>query len=204
MVKFSLPISPFNDLQLLYAKFSLPVSSIDCGEMCRKNNPNGVPFCCDIHHAIPVVYPQEEKYFKANTDLWSPYLGASEKEELGVPEEMLMMQCLGASKCQREYRSLSCRQFPFYPYVTVDYQFLGLALEWEFRGKCWIFENISLVSRDYRNQFIQVYDQIFAFHQDIFENYAEQSEYARAEHARIGEKILILHRNGKKYWIKPS
>jgi len=202
MVKLSFPVSPLSDLKTLYAKFNLPISSVDCGEKCRLNNPNGVPFCCDIHYAIPAVYPQEKAYFKTNTELWFDYQGAAIPDELDLPENLLFMQCLGASRCQREFRSLSCRQFPFYPYVTSDYRFLGLGLEWEFKDKCWIFENVRLVSPDYRYQFIQVYDEIFAFHQEIFDNYAEHSAIARKIHAGIGENLLLLHRNGRNYRLK--
>ena len=204
MVKLPFPVSPLSDLKSLYAKFNLPISPIDCGEKCHPNNPNGVPFCCDIHYAIPAVYPQEKAYFKANTDLWFDYQDTEKRNELNLPENLLFMQCLGAPRCQREFRSLSCRQFPFYPYVTADYRFLGLGLEWEFKNKCWIFENLKLVSVAYRNQFIQVYDEIFAFHQDIFDNYAEHSVIARESHAASGENLLLLHRNGRNYRLKPG
>jgi len=45
---------------------------------------------------------------------------------------MVLLACLGLSQCQHDFRALSCQQFPFFPYVSADYRFLGLAYEWEF------------------------------------------------------------------------
>lgn len=204
MVKYIFPKSPLADIQKLYQNFNAPVCNVDCGEKCRVNNPNGVPYCCDITHAIPAVYDQEANYYQDRTKLWFPYMGESAGDDLSLPDGMRLYQCLGASKCQREYRSLSCRQFPFYPYVTADYAFLGLALEWEFKEKCWLFEHLELVTAEYREQFVHVYDEIFAFHQDIFENYAEHSARAREAHRLHNQKLFVLGRDGEGFWIDPS
>lgn len=204
MIKYTLPVSPFADIQKLYRQFNAPICAIDCGEKCRVNNPNGVPFCCDINHAVPAVYDQETGYYKGRTDLWFAYDGDLKAEEAELPTGMRMMSCLGADKCQRDFRSLSCRQFPFFPYVTSDHVFLGLALEWEFKGKCWLFDHLDLVTDEYREQFIQVYDEIFAFHQDIFENYAEHSANARDWHAHNKQTITILSRDMRMTWIDPT
>jgi len=204
MVKFTFPVSPFKDITKLYQKFNAPICSIDCGEKCRVNNPNGVPFCCDITHAIPAVYDQEAEFYHGRTDLWFAYDGEQTGEDLDLPIGMRLMQCLGAAKCQRDFRSLSCRQFPFYPYVSAEYEFLGLAIEWEFRGKCWLYEHTDLVTNEYREQFVAVYDEIFAFDQDIFENYAEHSENARTAHQQAGEKLFVLGRDGAAMWIDPA
>lgn len=204
MVKFTFPVSPFKDILKLYQGFSAPICSIDCGEKCRVNNPNGVPFCCDITHAIPAVYDEEIAYYDGRTDLWDPYFGEHSGEELDLPGGMRLMQCLGAAECQRNFRSISCRQFPFYPYVTSEHEFLGLGLEWEFNGKCWMFEHTDLVTKEYREQFIKVYDKIFAFDQDIFENYAEHSENARNAHKKANLKLFVLSRDGKPLLIDPG
>ena len=45
---------------------------------------------------------------------------------------MLLLACQGPAHCQRPFRALSCRQFPFFPYITADDRFIGLAYEWEF------------------------------------------------------------------------
>jgi hypothetical protein len=59
---------------------------------------------------------------------------------------MLLLACLGPSRCQRDFRALSCRQFPFFPYATSAYRFIGLAFEWAFEDKCRVSSNLSQVT----------------------------------------------------------
>lgn len=181
--------------------------------MCAPHNPSGKPFCCDICHAVPAVYKSEWKYLKRNTNLWQEWSGdecgeLSRKEkvkiESSIPKNMILLACLGPSQCQREFRALSCRQFPFFPYVSSDYRFLGLAYEWEFEPKCWVISNLSRVRRKYREEFVRTYDHLFAAFQEEFENYAFHSEKMRIEFIKRKHRIPLLHRNGKSYLISPS
>jgi hypothetical protein len=81
---------------------------------------------------------------KENTELWHHWRGdeyeSTDAEDAAAlkadtPKEMILLACLGPPRCQRGFRALSCRQFPFFPYVSSDYRFLGLAYEWEFESK---------------------------------------------------------------------
>jgi hypothetical protein len=117
---------------------------------------------------------------------------------------MLLLACLGPDRCQREFRALSCRQFPFFPYVTWDYRFLGLAYQWEFMDKCWVISNLDQVSARYRQEFIEIYDRLFALFQGEFDAYAWHSERMRAEFNRRGRRFLLLHRNGHTYLVSPG
>jgi len=197
----------------LYDEFDAPITSLDCGEKCAPHNPSGQPFCCDICHAVPAVYKSEWKYLEKSTDLWHVWRGdecqntnpqefARIKSE--TPRDMILLACLGVSKCQREFRGLSCRQFPFFPYVTSGYRFIGLAYEWEFESKCWVISNLSRVTRKYRQEFIHVWDHLFALFQDEFENYAWHSELLRREFIKRKCRIPLLHRNGNAYLVSPS
>ena len=67
-----------------------------------------------------------------------------------TPKDMILLACLGPSQCEREFRALSCRQFPFFPYVTSDYRFIGLAYDLEFEAKCWVISNLAEVTLKYR------------------------------------------------------
>lgn len=200
------------DICDVYDGFDSPIAALDCGKKCAQHNPSGKPFCCDICHAVPVVYKSEWKYLEQTTSLWHEWRGdecedltSKENRKLrsSTPKDMILLACLGPSRCQREYRALSCRQFPFFPYVTSGYRFAGLAYEWEFESKCWVISNLSRVTRKYREEFLQTYDWLFAMFQTEFENYAFHSEIMRMEFAKRKRRIPLLHRNGKAYLVSP-
>ena len=120
-----------------------------------------------------------------------------------TPSDMVLLACLGPSLCQRPFRALSCRQFPFFPYVTSNYRFLGLAYEWEFENVCWVISNLGSVTEIYRQQFVETHDRLFAFSQDIFDSYHIHSERMREHFANLRRRILLLHRNGNFYLLSP-
>jgi hypothetical protein len=210
MPKFKLT-QPLADIRALYDAFDAPIAALDCGQKCAPNNPSGKPFCCDICHAVPAAYSQEWAYLHENTDLWHPWRGdecqqAENVESLKAetPENMLLLACLGPQSCQRPFRALSCRQFPFFPYVTSDYRFVGLAYEWEFEPVCWVIQNLNVVTDAYRQQFVEVHDRLFAFEQEIFESYAIHSARMREHFSSQRRRIRVLHRNGGLVLISPG
>ena len=196
----------------LYDGFDSPITSLDCGKKCAPYNTSGKPFCCDICHAVPVAYKCEWKYLEPNTGLWHIWRG-DECGELGqkkkaavkssTSNDKILLACLGLSQCLRDFRAMSCRQFPFYPYVTSDYRFVGLAYEWEFESKCWVISNLSRVTRRYREEFVQLYDNLFANFQNEFDSYAFHSEKMRIKFIERKRRIPLLHRNGNSYLISP-
>ena len=200
------------EIRALYDGFDSAIARVDCGRHCAPHNPSGKPFCCDICHAVPAAYKSEWKYLKGNTQLWHAWRSdecdsTNNKErarlKADTPKEMILLACLGPSRCEREFRALSCRQFPFFPYVTSDYRFLGLAYEWEFESKCWVISNLSSVTHQYRGEFVRTYDRLFALFQDQFDNYAYHSEKLRAEFLRRNRRFPLLHRNGEVYLVSP-
>lgn len=199
------------ELRGLYDGFDAPLTSLDCGLKCAPYNPGGKPFCCDICHAVPAAYNSEWKYFQGNTELWHTYHGTECGDGVGglnrikndTPDGMVLLACLGPRQCQRDFRALSCRQFPFFPYVSSDYRFMGLASEWEFEDRCWVASNLARVTKRYRDEFVRTYDRLFALFQDEFENYAYHSERLRAFHAGKSRRFVLLHRNGGYYLVSP-
>jgi hypothetical protein len=204
-------VLPRLDFRQLYDRFDLPVTDFDCGQLCAAHNPRGIPFCCDICQAIPAAYVQEWDYLRSGTDLWHVWRGdecleaptdpASLSAE--TPGHMLLLACRGPEACQRKFRSLSCRQFPFYPYITADDRILGLAYHWDFESACWVISNLGAVTEAYRREFVRVYDQLLAIWDEDFESYAALSEEMRAQYAAQKRRIPILHRNGGIYLLSP-
>lgn len=204
-----------DDVRTLYAGFDTLITDLDCGQWCAPHNPSGKPFCCDICHAVPAAYPSEWQTLQPVTDLWHVWRGdeckgdeepASRRAEIEseTPSGMLLLACLGPQACERENRLLSCRQFPFFPYVTSDYRFLGLAYDWEFESACWVLSNLGRVSEAYRKSFVRTYDDIFALFQDEFDSYAVRSEEMRAYFVSQSRRIPLIHREGGYCLISPG
>lgn len=207
----ALDTPPSLDFRPLYDRFDAPLTGIDCGTKCASHNPSGKPFCCDICQAVPAAYRQEWDYLRLNTDLWHIWRGdeclhdSTDPEELRAetPVHMLLLACQGPSHCQRPFRALSCRQFPFFPYISTDYHFIGLAYEWIFEPTCWVISNLGRVTDAYRAEFIRTYDKLFAQWQAEFDSYAILSDQAREYFASQRRRIPLLHRNGGYYRISP-
>lgn len=201
------------DIRSLYDGFNSAIAEFDCGKKCAPHNPSGKPFCCDICQAVPAAYKSEWKYLEPSTDLWHRW--HNDECDETTPEEaarlkadrpwgMVLLACLGPSQCQRDFRALSCRQFPFFPYVTSDYRFLGLACEWQFELVCWVISNLTEVTPKYREEFLRTHDRLFALFQEEFEKYAYHSELLRVEFIRRKRRFPLLHRDGGYYLVSPK
>jgi hypothetical protein len=60
-------------------------------------------------------------YLQANTDLWHPWQGRSRLKSAACVQSAANMRpgrVPGFQRCQRNFRSFSCRSFPFFPYIT--------------------------------------------------------------------------------------
>jgi len=203
---------PLLDIRAFYEKFKAPVTALDCGKKCSPHNLSGKPYCCDICQAVPAAYHQEWEYLCSETDLWRAWRGdecaqgAGDPEELiaQMPETMLLLVCKGPLFCQRDYRAISCRQFPFFPYITSGYRFIGLTYDWEYENTCWVISNLSEVTETYRQEFINGFDALFSLWPDEMDNYANQSEDIREYFAKRKRRIPLLHRDGSYAMISPN
>ncbi len=190
-----------------YAKFPTPISTLDCGKKCAPYNENGVPFCCDTHHAVATAYQDEWQYLQTHTGLWRLWQGKDPGETARLrdqaPANQVLVVCLGASLCQRNYRTLTCRAFPFFPYITLEGQFIGLSYYWKYEDRCWVISNLSRVTPEYQANFIGAYDELFERKPQEKESFRAYSTNMRRVFARRRRAIPLLHRNGHAYKISP-
>jgi hypothetical protein len=195
------------DFAVLYAGFDAPVTHLDCGKHCAPYNDRGVPFCCDTSHAVPSVYDAEWDYLQANTDLWRPWKGRTRAEtddlRRQAPDGQKLVVCQGHLACQRGFRSITCRSFPFFAYLNREGEFLGLSYYWEYEDRCWVISSLAEVTLQYRSQFMTAYDRLFAEMPDEKETYRQFSAQMRRVFGRRGRAIPLLHRNGWTYKITP-
>jgi hypothetical protein len=166
-----------------------------------------VPFCCDTRHAVPTAYTAEWDYLKANTDLWHVWQISNLKEferiKSKTPSGHVLVECKGHLHCQRQFRSFTCRSFPFFPYIDQSGKFIGLAYYWEYEDRCWVINHLETVSLDYIKEFI-------LFYQWVFENMPEEQktfQYHSAVMRRIfGRKhrfIPLIDPLGQFYKVTP-
>lgn len=195
------------DFASFYEGLQSPIAALDCGERCAPYNERGVPFCCDLQHAIPTAYQAEWEYLQASTDLWRRWEGHSmqETEHIGrqLPDGQVPIACKGHLLCQRGFRSVSCRTFPFFPYITRQGEFIGLGYYWEYEDRCWVISNLSIVSAQYRTEFTAAFDILFQVMPEERENFRQFSTTMRRVFGRQKRAIPVLHRNGQVYKITP-
>lgn len=195
------------NIRTLYAAFQSPIGELDCGKKCAPYNELGVPFCCDILHAIPTAYDAEWEYLKAHTTLWQLWQHENPTVQEAIlaalPDGQVAVACLGHLACQREYRTFTCRAFPFFPYITGDGDFIGLTYYLEYTDRCWLTSNLNAVTGKYRQEFVTTYDHIFAMMPAEKENFSQQSISTREQYLKAGKAIPLLHRNGHAYKVTP-
>jgi len=195
------------DFATIYRRFAAPIADLDCGKHCAPHNRNGAPFCCDTHHAVPAVYEGEWEYLDASSDLWHPWHGRSEAEtrrlQAETPQGMLLLECKGHPLCQRLYRSISCRAFPFFPYITREGWFEGMTYYWQYEKSCWIIGNLQFVSQRFRDEFMAAFDELLFNLPGELESYRLLSASMRRVFSRWGRAIPLLHRNGGFYKVTP-
>ncbi len=195
------------DFSKFYRQFKAPISALDCGEKCSPYNENGVPFCCDTRHAVPTAYQAEWAYLVSHTDLWHPWQAdepaQTQRLQDQTPAGQVLIECLGHTLCQRSFRALTCRAFPFFPYISRGREFLGLSYYWEYEDRCWVLSNLQVISPEYRSQFIRAYEDLFARMPEEFENFHHHSTMMRRIFGRRKRAIPLLHRNGFAYKLTP-
>jgi hypothetical protein len=199
--------NPGIDYADLYGRFQAPIAALDCGKRCAPRNERGAPFCCDTRHAIPTAYPAEWAYLEANTDLWylweSGERSVTTKLRAQAPDGHALIECLGHELCQREFRAVTCRAFPFFPYITREGAFIGLSYYWEYEDRCWVISNLHVVTPEFCAQFVAAYDELFARMPEERENFRHHSIVMRRTFGRRRRAVPLLHRNGGAYKITP-
>jgi hypothetical protein len=201
------PILKTSDIEPLYDQFESPITAFDCGKKCAPHNEYGVPFCCDTRHAIPTAYQPEWDYLWKNTNLWHLWDGVDPVEtnrlRAETPEDQVLIECLGHLRCQRNFRSITCRAFPFFPYISKESVFVGMSYYWQYEDRCWVISHLERVTGDFCEEFFKMYDDIFKRIPQEFDNFHYHSKIMRQVFGRRGRAIPLLHRNGGKYKITP-
>src|SRR5688500_5393119 len=97
--------------------------------------------------------------------------------------------CKCARLCVRDDRTIRCRCFPFYPYMSGQRQFVGLGTYWVFEDRCWMMSNIEIVDQPFIDQFVATYEALFVKDPTEFTTYVDFSASARRVFSRWKREI---------------
>jgi len=195
-----------DDFKIIYDKFRAPVARLDCGRKCAPLN-GGEPVCCSTQNAVPLVLKAEFELLKTRSDLWhkfKPYDAATRKIVRELHHSCAAIECKGVALCERENRSLACRAFPFYPYITGNGEFAGLAYYWSFEQTCWVISNLSVIDKTFVDEFVAVHEYLMTTDTDEKENFTAFSANMRRVFSRRGRAIPLIGRDGKFYKVLPK
>ena len=194
------------DFATLYEGFNAPVSRFDCGRKCAPLN-GGEPVCCSTENAVPVVHKVEFDLLKTRTDLWKkfkPYDYATREIVAELTSDCMAIECKGARFCERDNRTIACRGFPFYPYITRQKEFVGIGTYWVFEDRCWMMSNLEVVDPKFVAEFVATYEALFKLDHSEFTTYVDFSAAARRVYSRWKRRIPLLGRDGSLLIVEPS
>lgn len=193
------------DYDRLLSNFAAPIASLDCGRFCAPLN-NGEPVCCTTSNAVPVLDRGEWNLLTARTDLWSrfkPKDAAGREVVREAGRLCVAAECKGAAFCERDNRSLSCRAFPFAPYIDRDGVFSAISYYHGFADRCWVISNLHIATPRYLREFFIAYDRLFARDHEEWLAHKDNSIAMRRVHSRRRHRFAIVTRDFAWKWVRP-
>ena len=88
--------------------------------------------------------------------------------------------------------SITCRAFPFFPYITRDDWFIGMTYYWQYEYGCWVISNLQVVTPEYREQFIAAFEELFERMPQERESYRQYSTTMRRVFGPLGARHSAL------------
>jgi hypothetical protein len=200
---------PSRSLTELYRRvfdtFTAPISRFDCGQKCAPHN-GGKPYCCSTKNAVPILDQDEYALLRSRSDLWhefTPINAPGRKLVAALPRSCLGAECKGAEFCERENRSLSCRSFPFVPYVTKERLVPGLTYHWGFEHFCWVINHLEVATLEFVRECLAAYEAIYAEDPSEFEGHFDNSAAMRRQFTRWNRLIPLIGRDGSYLVVEP-
>jgi hypothetical protein len=199
-----MPARP-DDFARIYDRFQAPIARFDCGRKCAPLN-GGEPVCCSTQNAVPLVLKTEWQLLKSRTRMWhlfEPFDGPTRRMVANLHSTCTAIECKGARHCERENRALACRSFPFFPYITRERAFIGLAYYWDFEDSCWVISNLAVVDRAFVREFVAAHEVLFAADPDEYETFRNHAASMRRVFSRKNRFIPLIGRDGGFFKVLP-
>ncbi len=195
------------DFAHLYKTFNASISErTDCGQHCAPLN-GGTPVCCSTQNAIPIISKTEWKHLKATTDAWErfkPYDANSREIVDELHDTCMAVSCTIAPACQRNARTIACRSFPFFPYMTRQGEMAGIAYYWIFEDRCWVLSNLDIVEAAFVGELMDAYTYLFERDAQERQVFMDQSATARRVFSRWNRPLPVFDREGQLWKVPPK
>lgn len=203
-----IPLLEEEEIAYYYSLLTEELTNYDCGTLCKDKN-GGVPFCCSVENAVPILYKAEFSYLKKRTELWKVWEPKT-KHEINLKKNQedkhtIFCECKGVAFCERENRSISCRTFPLEPYIDKRGVFVGLVFMREFMHGC----PLTKRTKDIRQEFIDVsflfWEKLMLRKPNEYETYRRSSIAYRRHRTKTKKNFPIFfpsHLKGKEYLKK--
>lgn len=179
------------------------ITDYDCGELC-KDKKSGLTYCCQVQHAVPLLYKNELSHLQKKGDLWAEWKpGNKDDKELKetAGKDQVFCECKGQQYCIRDQRSISCRTFPLEPYIDRRGVFVGLTFIKDFttrdadtgRIKCPLTRRKKDIRLEFIDSHFLFWEKIMLRRPEEYETYVDTSKTLRRERDRTGKSFEILY-----------
>jgi hypothetical protein len=182
-------------LKRFYRLLSVPMTDFDCGSKCAPDN-DGVPYCCDREQVTPVLFRDEYRWHREQGTFWKK-MPIKTKQEKKLVEETctynVFSLCPGVKNCRRTLRSLSCRMFPFEPFLDKKGSVIGLVYQDGDNERCpLIGKSRRFYNQAYISNAIRVWQELVDTFPEEKEMYLRESRRRKRLATRTGKPLTIF------------
>ncbi len=192
----------FEEIEYFYTLLNENITNYDCGDLCKPYN-KGIPYCCSVDNAIPLLYRTEFEYLQKKGDLWKEWIPRTkddEKIKRDENKEQIFCECKGYHHCIREQRSISCRTFPLEPYIDKRGVFVGLTFIHTFTDKdeetgkikCPLTKKYKDIRQEFIDSHYMFWEKLMFRRKEEYELYSNTSRRLRREYKKTGKRFIVL------------
>lgn len=203
-----IPLLEEEEIAYYYSLLIEELTNYDCGTLCKDAN-DGIPFCCSVENAVPILYKAEFSYLKKRTDLWKVWKPKN-KHEINLKKNQedkhtIFCECKGVNFCERENRSISCRTFPLEPYIDKRGVFVGLVFMREFTHGCPLTKRVNDIRQEFIDTNYLFWEKLMLRKPNEYETYRRSSIAYRRHRTKTKKSFPIFfpsHLKDKEYLKK--
>jgi hypothetical protein len=182
------------DWERMYQDFTACATENDCGDLCR-NGSRAIAACCDGRRLGLVVYTEELAWARVRTACWHQKRPRNPAEQRVVStwaDHIVPARCQHPRRCDRPYRSVTCRLFPLEPYIDARGRFIGLTYMYGAGRACPLIGRQMDLRQEFVNQSVAIWKQIFAAYPEERACYRKASQQLRTRFARQGRRVRLF------------
>jgi len=182
-------------LKQLYRLLSVRMTDFDCGKHCAPQN-NGVPYCCDQEKVTPVLFKDEYQWHRQRGGFWRKMPVKTKSDRKLVEESCsynVFAVCPGVQNCRRTSRSLTCRLFPFEPFLDSTGCVKGLVYQDGDNRSCSLREKPQhMYNQLYIRNAIRVWQELVDTFPEDKDLYMRESRKRTRQAARADKPVCLF------------